>query len=333
MKGLKMSTATTEIDYKNPINDAAAVGIPVAIDGPDMKKIFGRDRELKLIEDIEPSENKEPQNKKTLSIQKKEESDDIETVDEKKEVSPATDSSEDEKEKKKYNDWKDKYEKSEKNLKETQKWANDLKRQVSSFKKNVEKYRDSDTSLLDEEEIQSLLALVEERETPSEMIPQSQKITKIWDSEIENIRKYGNYEHLDEHIEAINYLMANSSQDEIDDMFEDAKSIIDEDPVGFTKKVLEIGKDYYEDIYKDLKEAGNLKGLKDSFYKKEEDYKKTIDKLEKELIKLKKRYEDFDDKPNYRISHGGDDYSQNDGALLKNPGKLIKQFNQGKYRV
>jgi uncharacterized coiled-coil DUF342 family protein len=228
-------------------------------------------------------------------------------------------------------DWKAEAEKEAKKYNETRKWGKEANEKLSTYKRKLNEYKE--LGLLDDDAISDLLDATATRDEPDSILPLKEKLAKTWDVEIENIRKYGESENIDLYEDSLMHLLSVSSQDEIDDMFEDIKHLIEEDPVLFVKKSLELGKDYYEDIYKDYSEAGNLKTFKDKYEQKLTDSQKKIDKLEKEILNLKKKYdEDYDEKPNYRIPQSGGDYNPGeDSDLWKNPGKLLDKMNSGKY--
>lgn len=233
-------------------------------------------------------------------------------------------------EKKKVIDWKAKAEKESQRLRETQKWANETKMQISAYRKAVEKLMDE--RILDEEEANQLLTYTESKEIPLEALSERERASKIFSHEIENIRKYGNYENLDEHVKALDHLVENSTPEEIQELFAEAKEIAEDDPVLFTKKILEVAERYYDEIYEDFSKAGNLKNLKASFEEEITKRDKTIDKLEKEILKLKKRYEDYDDNPQYRIPQGGTNSvsgrSNTPMNIMKDPGGFMEEHHR-----
>lgn len=233
-------------------------------------------------------------------------------------------------EKKKVIDWKAKAEKESQRLRETQKWANETKMQISSYRKAVEKLLEE--RILDEEDVNLLLSYTESKEMPLEALSEREKASKIFSHELENIRKYGNYENLDEHVKALDHLVDNSTPEEIQELFAEAKELAEDDPVLFTKKILEVAERYYDEIYEDFSKAGNLKNLKASFEEEVTKRDKIIDKLEKEILKLKKRYEDYDDNPQYRIPQGGGNNvggrSSSPMNIMKDPGGFMEEHHK-----
>lgn len=237
-------------------------------------------------------------------------------------------------EKKKYTDWKAQAEKESKRLKETQKWANETKSQLSAYKRAVESMINEGVLLKDDGE--ALLDHLQYKEIPDSALSEREKASKIFKEEIENIRKYGNYENLDGHVKALDHLVENSTQEEIDDLFGDIKDLVDEDSVLFTKKILEVAANYYDEVYSDISNAGSLKNLKLEYQNELSKRDKIIDKLEKEMVKLKKRYEDYDDNPQHRIPQAGGDRvggsSGNRVSALDDPGGFLEDFRKRKYK-
>lgn len=238
-------------------------------------------------------------------------------------------------EKKKYTDWKTQAEKESKRLKETQKWANETKSQLSAYKRAVENFINDGVLL--EEDGKALLDHLQYKEMPDSALSEREKASKIFKTEIENIKKYGNYENLDEHVKALDHLVENSTQEEIEELFGDIKDLVEEDTVLFTKKILEVAANYYDEVYSDLSNAGSLKNMKLEYQNELHKRDKIIDKLEKEMVKLKKRYEDYDDSPQHRIPQGGGDkvggsVARNSANVMKDPGGFLEDIHRGNLR-
>lgn len=240
--------------------------------------------------------------------------------------------------KKTYHNWKSETEKLQlereklqRDLKETQRWATETKKQISSYKKAIEKYKEE--GILSDEEATELMDHTKYQEMVERERPLLEKASEVWDREIENIRKYGDDTDLDKHIHAFQHFLHNASSDEIKDVYREMEDLIDSNPVAFTKKMLQFGKQYHDEIFGEFAQAGNLKNFKRQYEEKIDSYKKKIDKLEKEVVKLKNQYEGYDEKPNYRIPQGGDNNSGSESNTTKRPGKLIERFNQGQYHL
>lgn len=306
-----------EIDAPN-IQDILNKGIPGAVerDAAYMQAILGHEEAQEQEKAIAPQ--------KDVSQKKEEEQNKQERKEEKKKESP---------DEKKNTDWETQARRVEKNYKETRKWAEDVNKKISSYKRSVLKLAEEGD--ISDEQAEILLSHTQHQELDEKddfSSNESSKTAKIWNQEIEYIRRYGNYDDLDDHIAALQHLVSISSKEEIEELFDEAKSYIDEDPVKYVKKILEVGKDYYDDVYKEFHQAGNLKNFK-SFYEDEiKKHKKTIDKLEKEVVKLRQRYEDYDKSFNYDIPQGSAHGGSKDQSLLNSPGNFIDTFNQGKYR-
>ena len=126
------------------------------------------------------------------------------------------------------------------------------------------------------------------------------KIFKIANGELENIRKYTDDPLLQEKINAFDYftvVMATSEEREA--LLEEFQDLLT-DPLQLTKKMLSVGKTCYEDSYRDIQEAGGLKGYLSKKDTEIDKLTKTIDKLSKKLA----QYEDYD-RPTYGLKEMG----------------------------
>ncbi len=160
---------------------------------------------------------------------------------------------------------------------------------------------------LSREEAQSLVESLEnssgETATELEGSPYNShpfaNVLKIANTELINLRKYSDDELLDDKIKAFDYFLNLAPLEDIQEALEDLTELSDE-PVKLTKKMLSIGKHYYETSYKDIKSAGGVFAYIDKKNQDIDSLHKTIDKLNKKLS----QYEDFD-KPRYRIAEIG----------------------------
>ena len=89
---------------------------------------------------------------------------------------------------------------------------------------------------------------------------------------------------------------------------EELTDLID-DPIKLTKKMLAIGKLYYDESYKDIANAGSVQNYIKEKHQEIDKLSKSIDKLTKKLA----QYEDYD-QPRHRISEVGE---SNDTPLTK----------------
>lgn len=228
-------------------------------------------------------------------------------------------------------DWKAEHDKLQRNLKETRKWGDDRARQLAAYKKATERLKEEGN--LTEEEAAALLTHTKYEELEKKDKTLIERLGDVWEAEIENIRKYSEYPELDRHMRAFQHFVQNGVLEEINEAAEELKDLIDSNPVLCTKKMLEIGKRHHDDVFSELIDAGNLKNFKRQYEDKIESSQKKIDKLEKEIAKLKDKYEGYDENPQYRLPQGGDSSGGAAGnfASIKNPGELIAKYNQGKY--
>jgi len=168
----------------------------------------------------------------------------------------------------------------------------------------------TEDGVLDEEEAKGLLdALQTETEddgvypSPSSPAHLFAPIFKVANKELENIRKYTGDDRLQDKVEAFDWFLSTSSDEEREQALEDLTELLD-NPVKLAKKMLSIGQEVYDGSYRAIREAG---GVKNCLAQKEqviEKLQKNIDKLEKKLL----QYEDFD-KPSWRLDEMMEDRS------------------------
>ncbi|CAK9250413.1 unnamed protein product [Sphagnum jensenii] len=186
-----------------------------------------------------------------------------------------------------------------------------------------------ETGILTDEEAQTLLS-VSAHPDPQQAEEQDEPLLvrygKVWDRELSNIRKYTDTPDLDLHIFAFQDFLKNGSKEEIAEAFQELKSL-EEDDVAFTRKMLELGKSYNEEVYKDIHTAGSLKAYKLKMKQDLEKQLKKIDKLEKEIVKYKEQYEDYIPSKSYRLPSGGSAESPKDSDT--SIGSIIDRAKSG----
>lgn len=175
---------------------------------------------------------------------------------------------------------------------------------AQKLKNTLRLVKEMETSgLLDEEDVQKIAAslsndgdvdLDPERGSIYTIHPLGEFI-KIADAELVNLKKYTDDPLLDDKIFSFNHYIQNTDKETVDELM-DTLSDLKDNPVALTKKLLSIGKEHYDNVYKDLKESGGLTGLLSKFKEKEEKLNKQIDRLNKKLS----QYEDYN-KSSYKI--------------------------------
>lgn len=192
-------------------------------------------------------------------------------------------------------DYKSEWEKAQKRFKDTQQLFHEDRKKLAAYKKAVEKMKE-DGSLLDEE----ASILLDHTNYEGEPEPENESVLdrycKIWDQEIATMRSMSkyipNFKEIDQQIVAFQHFLKIASYEELNGVL-DELSKFEDDKVELTKQMLELGRQYNEDIYSDIHEAGSIRKLKSMYSKKQEELKKVIDKLQKENNKLKQTYEDY----------------------------------------
>jgi hypothetical protein len=191
-------------------------------------------------------------------------------------------------------------EKTRKRLLENQSFGRQSAQKLKMVSKSVQALMDNGS--LTTEEAQGLLkTLHAETEEEDETVEVSQSnpfasLFQIANKELEHIRKYTEDDLLQEKIEAFDFLLSVSSQEEVEEILETLAGV-EADPVKLTRKMLSLGQETYEKSYKVIKQAGGLKSYLAIQHEEIEKLTKKIDKLEKKLS----HYEDYDT-PRYRIS-------------------------------
>jgi hypothetical protein len=196
-------------------------------------------------------------------------------------------------------------EKKEKALRETQKWGNEARKQLAVYKKTVEALK-AEGVLTDDEARALQDHTIVHADEPQEEVSKPLQYGQIWDKELAYMRKYSpNAEDIDKSVFAFQHLVKHCSQEELEDIFADLAAYED-DEVALTKRMIEKGREYYDDVYEDIHEAGSIRNLKKKYKQKEEELQKRIDKLEAKYSKLKEKHEDFDSEPSgMKLPSGG----------------------------
>lgn len=288
----------------------------------DIASIFNKKADIEFIEDVEPIADKQPPIKKPPQPRKQPP---VVEDDEDEEDIPKGSTSKSEAKPTEI-DYKAEFEKSQKTLKDTQKSFHEDRKKLSAYKKAVEKLKE-EGSLLDEEAT-SLLDHTQFEDSPQEETIFI-KYAKIWDKELEYMKKYApNPQEINQQILAFQHFMQTAPQDEVQDVLSDLAQYED-DEVEFTKQMLEIGRQYNDDIYSDIAESGSIRKLKTKYAEKEAEMQKEIDKWKKRHDKLKDKYEDFNTEPsNYRLPSGSGNIDLPKDATMDPKAIFAKQWQK-----
>lgn len=265
----------------------------------DLHNIFNKKDEVEpVVEEKkeDPKVKKEPVKEvKRESAPDLDEDDDVEKPAVKKE----------EKAQEKVHDYKSENENLQKTLKDTQKSFHEDRRKLSAYKRAVEKLKEEGTLL--EEEANLLLdhTQYEEETHSSGSEPVLIKYGKIWDKELEYMRKYSsNAIDIDQSVIAFQHLLRSSSSEEVEDIFSDLAQYED-DEVELTKRMISYGDEYNNEIYSDIHEAGSIRKLKLKYQDKIDELEKELDKSNKKYNRLREKHQDYDSEPgNQRVSSG-----------------------------
>ena len=191
-------------------------------------------------------------------------------------------------------------------LKESRQRIDHLSRQLKSLEKVISDYASS--GKLTDSEASALLEATKHAEVETEAQfhrPQHplHLYAEVWDQELENMRRYStDPDSINQHTYAFQHFLANATPDEITEAlhaFDQVKS----DSIALTRKMLEMGKAYHDEIYGELTQAGGIKSYKAHYESKLSNQQKKIDKLEKELVKLQEN-RDYIPSNTYRLPTG-----------------------------
>jgi hypothetical protein len=229
-----------------------------------------------------------------------------------------------EKPKDKIIDYKLENEKLQKTLKDTQKSFHEDRRKLSAYKRAVEKMKEDGVLLEDEATLLLDHTQYQEETHSSGSDPVLVKYGKIWDKELEYMRKYSSDAgEINKNVFAFQHLIQSSSTEEVEDIFYDLAQYED-DEVELTKRMISYGREYNDEIYSDIHEAGSIRKLKSKYQSEIDSIKKELDKTVEKYNKLKKKHQDYDTEPaNLRISSGAAHVGDNkDGSM--DFGKMFK---------
>ena len=182
---------------------------------------------------------------------------------------------------------------------ETRKWGRDLSKKIHGFKRQVESYLQE--GVLTEEEAQNLLKHASHPDTAEEEHPLF-KYSKIWDQEVQNIKKYTRDAAVDQNILAFQHLLKHADSDDLSALLEELAAV-DKNPLELTHKMLQMGKDYHASTYGPLMEAGGMQNMLKTHRKETHKLQQQIDKLEAELVKLRRNLDD--NTAGYSLPDGG----------------------------
>jgi hypothetical protein len=125
------------------------------------------------------------------------------------------------------------------------------------------------------------------------------KYYAVWKKAVPTIQEFMDVDP--EHADAFAHLVKISTPQELEEI-ELEFSQYENNPIKLTKRMLELGKEHYEDVYKPLNDHGGYKGIQIAHKQEVAKYKKEIDKLNKELLKFKQN-DDYirNDKNSYTL--------------------------------
>jgi hypothetical protein len=252
-------------------------------------------------EELEKSETHTP--KPARPIERKKDEKEVQQ-DVRKDVIEDKEDNEPSKEKPLQKDYKVAFERSEKRIADLRKWGDKKSRENAGYKKRVRELQEN--GVISEEDAESLLS-----NTPDEDIPPQEekrflpRLGEFLDIEVANMKRYVDAPDIDNHISAFNHFMSLGQLSPPGPQRDQYEAVIEEleemeqagDRVDLLKRVIAIGQDYDEDVYKVVRETGDIRSIKKSYERREEDLKKEIDNLNKKIHKLEEITEDYTENP------------------------------------
>jgi hypothetical protein len=252
---------------------------------------------------VEETEEELPKKKEPVKEVKKEPVKD--SSDEEDDLGKEPEVKKEEKPKEKSIDYQSENEKLQKTLKDTQKSFHEDRRKLSAYKRAVEKMKEDGTLLEDEANLLLDHTQYEEESNTNANDPVLIKYGKIWDKELEYMRKYSsNASDINKHVLAFQHLIQSAPSDEVEDIFSDL-SQYEDDEVELTKRMISYGREYNDEIYSDIHEAGSIRKLKSKYQDRIDELEKELDKSHKKYNRLREKHQDYDSEPgNQRVSSG-----------------------------
>ena len=175
--------------------------------------------------------------------------------------------------------------------------------------------------VLNEDEAQGVLTslqLDQDEEEVSQPISSHPfaSIFQIVNGELQHLRKYSDDQQLEEKLKAFEYRLGTSSEEEVADLFDELKDLVEE-PLKLTKKILSLGQESLDSSYGEIMKSGSIKNYISDLQKNNENLKKKVDKLLKKLA----QYEAYD-KPTYRLGEMGETENSPDADIV---GSIFKE--------
>jgi hypothetical protein len=202
-------------------------------------------------------------------------------------------------------DYQAELEKAERRYKDSQKWGTEMRKKLASYEKAIKKYADSGS--LTTEEAEELLDHTKFEDGAIEDESPYVKYARIWDEGVERMREFADDpKEIDKYVHAFQQLLRDSTpaeQDEILDQFDEFEG----NKASITRKMIKLGKEYYDETFGEVYESGSIRNFKKKFSEKEKKYNEKLDKLQKELDNYKSKYEDYTETT--RLPTGGSDKS------------------------
>lgn len=204
-----------------------------------------------------------------------------------------------------------KFENLEKSYKDTQKAFHEDRKKLSAYNRAIKSFVDEGT--LTDDEAKTLLDHVKFEDGHD--IPQNSgvgatgilKYTDAIKKELAMMQRYSSSsernKEIELHTKAFEHLHDTSTWEEQQEIVNELSGFED-DIVDMTKQMLLLGARHYDEVYSEIHQSGGVKQLKEKYISEIETLKKELDKSKKQYVKLKEKYEDYNE-PTVVTAPGG----------------------------
>lgn len=215
-------------------------------------------------------------------------------------------------------------EKLKKALNDSQKWGHTNNRRLKNAVKMINLLKDED--VLSDDQFSKLHDLLH-----SDSDEERDQNVTLSESPISNLLQIANqrvtdleeiYDHDElfrKKLSAFDFLIQNSSEEEIEDIADELEAFKN-NPLKLVKKMYTMGENYYNEVYKELDEAGGLKLFVSEKNEEIKRLRKKLDKLEKKRLESS----DYDESTNFKIDELGD----TEKATKQKPVSVLDQLEE-----
>lgn len=200
------------------------------------------------------------------------------------------------------------HEKVQKNLQDTQRWGHDLSRRLKASQEKIQAYVDE--GVLPPEKAQEFFESVVHQEMQEEQSPQ-QAILGMLSNELNNMQRYSNDPDLSVKIDAFEDLIARAPNAQDKEALLMAVAKTSDDPAMVAREAVKLGEWWLNEYYGEERAAGGPRALKTEYQTRLKIQQEKLDKLEKEVLHLRKNSDYISDK-RYSLPSGSGSEATNE---------------------